>query len=152
MTDHQEHAYVLKTGETAPPPGLSAALAEGNRLQDVLLAEFREGRTGNEILASALAAAKAAGLKPSIYTHPLGAHGHAAGPTIGLWDQQTGVPGQGDYPLYHDTCYSIELNAKVAVAEWGGQEVTIALEEDAAFTRSGPWFLDGRQTVLYCVR
>lgn len=152
MTDQQQHAYVLKPGETAPPAGLSAALAEGNRLQDVLLAEFREGRTGNEVLASALKAARAAGLKPSIYTHPLGVHGHAAGPTIGLWDQQGGVPGQGDYPLYYDTCYSIELNAKVAVPEWGGQEVTIALEEDAAFTRAGAWFLDGRQTALYCVR
>jgi len=152
MTDHQEHAYVLKPGEDVPPAGLSAALAEGNRLQDILLAEFREGRTGNEILASALRAAKAAGLKPSIYTHPVGVHGHAAGPTIGLWDEQDGVPGQGDYPLYYDTCHSIELNARVSVAEWNGQEVTIALEEDAAFTREGIRFLDGRQTALFCIK
>jgi Xaa-Pro aminopeptidase len=152
MTDHQEHAYVLRPDESAPPAGLSAALAEGNRLQDILLAEFREGRTGNEVLAAALKAARAAGLKPSIYTHALGVHGHAAGPTIGLWDKQDGVPGPGDYPLFYDTCYSIELNAKVAVAEWGGREVTIALEEDAAFTRAGPWFLDGRQTALFAIR
>lgn len=152
MTDHQEHAYVLKPGEDTSPAGLNAALAAGNRLQDILLGEFEEGRTGNEILASALKKAREAGLKPSIYSHPLGVHGHAAGPTIGLWDQQGGVPGQGDYPLYYDTCYSIELNTRVPVAEWGGQEVTIALEEDAVFGRSGPWFLDGRQTVLFCIK
>ena len=151
-TDHQEHAYVLRPNEEGAPQGLKAALGAGNRLQDILLAEFGEGRTGNEVLASALRKAKEAGLKPSIYTHPLGVHGHAAGPTIGLWDHQEGVPGQGDYPLYYDTCYSIELNTKVAVAEWDGQEVTIALEEDAAFTRGGPWFLDGRQTSLFLIK
>jgi hypothetical protein len=151
-TDQQEHAYVLRPGEEDAPQGLKTALAAGNRLQDILLAEFGEGRTGNEVLASALKKAKEAGLKPSIYTHPLGVHGHAAGPTIGLWDKQGGVPGQGDYPLAFDTCYSIELNTKVSVPDWGGQEVTIGLEEDAAFTRGGPWFLDGRQTVLFLIK
>jgi len=150
-TDTQEHAYVLRVGEEDCPQGLKDALAAGNRLQDILLAEFKEGRTGNEILASALKKAKEQGLKPSIYTHPLGFHGHAAGPTIGLWDKQDGVPGDGDYPLYYDTCYSIELNVKANVPEWGNQEVTIALEEDAAFAKSGISFIDGRQTSLYLI-
>ncbi len=151
-TDTQEHAYVLREGESDAPRGLRNALAEGNRLQDILLAEFREGRTGNEILAAALQKAKAGGLRPSIYTHPLGFHGHAAGPTIGLWDMQGGVPGAGDYPLFFDTCHSIELNVRAAVPEWNGQDVVIALEEDAAFTRAGTAFLDGRQTGLILIR
>jgi Xaa-Pro aminopeptidase len=151
-TDTQQHAYVLRPGETGAPQGLKAALAKGNRLQDILLGEMKEGLTGNQILAAALKRAKDEGLRPSIYTHPLGVHGHAAGPTIGLWDKQGGVPGDGDYPLYPDTVFSIELNVVDAVAEWGGQDVQIALEQDAVFARTGPRFLDRRQTELILVK
>jgi hypothetical protein len=151
-TDTQQHAYVLKEGEVDAPQGLKDALAQGNKLQDILLSEFREGRTGNEVLVAALAKAKSEGLKPSIYTHPLGYHGHAAGPTIGLWDQQNGVPGAGDYPLFYDTVYSIELNAKANAPEWDNQEVTIALEQDAAFTKKGMYFLDERQTKFFLIK
>lgn len=151
-TDTQQHAYVLKPGETEAPAGLRAGLAQGNRLQDILLGEMTEGRTGNQILAAALAKAKSEGLRPSIYTHPLGFHGHAAGPTIGLWDKQDGVPGPGDYPLYADTVFSIELNVRAAAAEWAGQDVQIALEQDAAFTKGGPRFLDRRQTELILIK
>ncbi len=144
-TDNQQHAYVLREGEDAAPAGLRAALASGNRLQDLLMAEMRPGRTGNEVLLATRERALAAGLTPSVYTHPLGYHGHAAGPTIGLWDRQGGVPGGGDYPLYDSTVYSIELNVRQAVPEWGGQEVRIALEEDAALAEGAMRWLDGRQ-------
>lgn len=117
-TDTQEHAYVLKPGETEAPKGLQEALAAGNRLQDILNANFVEGRTGNEILSASLRQARDQGIMPSIYTHPIGYHGHGAGPTIGLWDQQGGVPGRGDYQLYYDTAHSNELNVTVAIPEW----------------------------------
>lgn len=151
-TDTQQHAYVLGPGETDAPKGLKDALLQGNRLQDILLGEMKEGLTGNQVLAAALKRAKDEGLKPSIYTHPLGVHGHAAGPTIGLWDQQAGVPGAGDYPLYFDTVYSIELNVRAAVPEWDNQEVQIALEQDATFTKAGAHFLDRRQTELRLIK
>jgi Xaa-Pro aminopeptidase len=151
-TDTQQHAYVLLPGETDAPTGLKAALAQGNRLQDILLAEMKEGSTGNEVLAAALKIARDEGLRPSIYTHPLGVHGHAAGPTIGLWDKQGGVPGPGDYPLFPDTVFSIELNVRASVPEWNNQDVQIALEQDAAFTRSGTVFLDKRQTALHLIK
>ncbi len=151
-TDTQQHAYVLRPGEADAPQGLKDALAQGNRLQDILLAEMKEGQTGNQILAAALKRARDEGLRPSIYTHPLGVHGHAAGPTIGLWDKQGGVPGPGDYPLFYDTVFSIELNVLAAVPEWDSQDVQIALEQDAAFTRSGSFFLDKRQTELILIR
>lgn len=150
-TDHQELAYVLKPGEYEPPAGLKAALACGNRLQDILVSEFKAGRTGNQVLAEALGKMRAEGIKGSIYTHPLGFHGHAAGPTIGLWDKQDGVPGQGDYTLYYDTCYSIELNCRVKVPEWDNQEVLIGLEQNASFTREGVIYLGGRQTSLHLI-
>ncbi len=151
-TDTQEHAYVLREGEEDCPQGLKDAMKLGNRLQDILMAEFKERRTGNEILAAALAEAKAEGLKAQIYTHPLGYHGHGAGPTIGLWDRQGGVPGKGDYPLFYDTCHAIELNIKTSLPEWGGQEIRIALEQDAAFTKTGIYFLDGRQTRFHLIK
>jgi hypothetical protein len=142
---------VLRPGEREAPAGLRAALADGNRLQELHLAAMRVGRSGNEVLAATLAAAAAAGIQAQVYSHPLGFHGHAAGPTIGLWDQQGGVPGKGDYPLFDDTCYSIELNAVKAVPEWGDRPVRIALEEDAALTGGAVRWLDGRQTALHSI-
>jgi Xaa-Pro aminopeptidase len=150
-TDTQQMAYVLKDGETEAPKGLRDAFVQGNRLQDILVAEMKAGRTGNEILAAALKQARSEGLRPSIYTHPLGIHGHAAGPIIGLWDKQDGVPGLGDFPLFEDTVHSIELNVTAAVPEWGNQDARIPLEQDAAFTTAGARFLDRRQTSLIVI-
>jgi len=49
-TDTQQHAYVLKDGETDAPEFLKNALKRANRLQDIFTANFEEGKTGNEIL------------------------------------------------------------------------------------------------------
>ena len=133
-TDVQEVAYVLRAGENEAPQGLREAMRLGNRLQDVLTAEFKEGWTGNEILAAALRRARAEGIKPRIYSHPLNYYGHGAGTRIGLGDMQEGVPGMGDYPLYADTCWAIELSVAAVIPEWGNQEIQLALEESAVFT------------------
>jgi len=150
-TDIQQNAYVLKAGESEAPEGLKAALSDANRLQEIHAEEMVAGRTGNQILKAALDRAKREGINASIYTHPLGYHGHAAGPTIGLWDRQEGVPGRGDYELFEDTCYAIELNVKREAPEWGGQEVRMALEQDAAFTGGKLHFMAGRQTRLHLI-
>ena len=150
-TDTQQHAYVLRPGETDAPDGLRHALAVGNRLQDILTNAFKTGRAGNEILRATLDQARAEDIKATIYTHPIGYHGHGAGPTIGLWDQQGGVPGRGDYPLFPHTAYSIELNAAVPIPEWGDKEIRIMLEEDAYFDGETAWYIDGRQTALWLI-
>ncbi|HSK13496.1 MAG TPA: M24 family metallopeptidase [Phnomibacter sp.] len=149
-TDIQQLAYVLRPGESEPPAYLNDALGTGNRLQDILTAEFRTGRTGNEILRSAIDKAKAEGINPSIYTHPIGMHGHAAGPTIGLWDMQGGVPGAGDHPLYPNTCYSIELNASVEIPQWN-KYIRVMLEENAFFDGTSIRYIHGRQKKLYTI-
>lgn len=149
-TDTQQHAYVLRPGETDAPEELREALARGNRLQDILTGNFRSGRSGNEILLRSLEQAKDEGITASIYTHPIGYHGHAAGPTIGLWDMQGGVPGKGDYPLYPNTAHSIELYAETEVPSWG-KAVRIKLEEDAFFDGETTWYIDGRQKSLHLV-
>ncbi len=150
-TDTQQHAYVLKPGETDAPDYLKKALATGNRLQDILTDQFKVGKTGNQVLADARAQAIKEGIVPSIYTHPIGFHGHAAGTTIGMWDMQQGVPHNGDYPLHYKTAYSIELNATVKIAEWN-KEIQIKLEEDGYFDESGFRYIDGRQKDLLLVQ
>ncbi len=152
-TDTQHMAYVLAEGETEAPEGLRRALSTANRLQDIVMTELRPGRTGNEILHAALAAMREAGIDGTVYTHPIGDHGHGAGPLIGLWDRQDGVPGRGDVRVRPSTWYSIELQATSPVPEWGGQRVRMMLEEDAALDADGRvrWVLQ-RQDRLHLVR
>ncbi|GAB4400913.1 MAG: M24 family metallopeptidase [Microscillaceae bacterium] len=150
-TDTQQHAYLLKPGEKEAPAGLRKAFQIGNRLQDILTSQFKTGRSGNEILKGALQQAKTEGIEAVIYTHPIGYHGHAAGPTIGLWDQQGGVPGQGDYPLYPQTAYSIELNAAVEIPEWNNKKIRIMLEEDGFFDGQNFRYIGQRQTELLLI-
>jgi hypothetical protein len=152
-TDTQHMGYVLRDGETEPPSGLRAALARSNRLQDLLLEEMEPGRTGNDVLARTLARMRDEGIDGTVYTHPIGDHGHGAGPIIGLWDRQDGVAGRGDVALRPNTWFSIELQATTPVAEWGGQRVRVAQEEDAIIDADGRrhWVLR-RQEAYHLVR
>ena len=151
-TDTQEMAYVLRLGEDDIPAGIREALAVGNRWQDLLTESFVEGRTGNEILAATRAAAAAEGIECSVYTHPLGFFGHAAGPTIGMWDNQGPTPVRGDWPLHPRTCYAIEGNVTVRIPEWSEQPVQIKLEQDAVFDGKTVRYLGGRQTRFHLIR
>lgn len=149
-TDTQQHAYILKPGETEAPAYLKNAFDRGNRLQDIFTGNFKEGRTGNEVLKMSREQSIKEGIKPSIYTHPIGYHGHAAGTTLGMWDSQDGVPGDGDYPLHLNTAYSIELNAATFIKEWN-KEIRIMLEEEAYFDENGVDYIDGRQKELLLI-
>jgi hypothetical protein len=150
-TDTQQLAYVLRPGETDAPAGLKAGMAAANKVQDALISSFRTGLTGNDVLAAARQKALAQGLNPVIYTHSIGLHGHGAGPWIGSWENQNAIPGRGDYRIYPDTAWSIELAALAKVPEWNGQEVRFPLEVDG-FWDSKSWrWIDGRQTQLMLI-
>lgn len=150
-TDTQHLAYVLKPGERDAPAGLRAGLAAANRVQDAVTSSFRTGLSGNDILAAARAKAIAQGLNPTIYSHPIGYHGHGAGAAIGFWDNQK--PGdQGAHRLRPDTAWSIELAQAQAVPEWGGQMVSFRTEEDAYFDGTSVRYLDGRQKAFHLIR
>jgi hypothetical protein len=152
-TDTQHMGYVLRPGETDAPAGMYAALRNANRLQDLLLAEMEPGRTGNKVLRRTRERMRGEGIDGTVYTHPIGDHGHGAGPTIGLWDRQEGVPGRGDVPLRPNAWFSIELQATTPVPEWGGQPVRMALEEEAYLDPQGRrhWVL-ARQERFHLVR
>jgi hypothetical protein len=151
-TDTQEMGYVLRLGENEVPKGLQAALAVGNRWQDLLTGNFATGRKGNEVLAATLDAAKTDDIVASVYTHPLGYFGHSAGPTIGMWDNQGPTAGRGDWKLYPQTGYAIEGNVKAQVPEWDDQWVQIKLEQSAVFDGEKVIYLAGRQTRWHVVR
>jgi Xaa-Pro aminopeptidase len=136
-TDTQHMGYVLRQGETAPPEGIRKALAATSRLQQIVLERTKAGRPGNAVLADSLRQMKAEGIQGSVYSHPVGDHGHGAGPLIGLWDRQQGVPGRGDVLILPSTWFSIELSTRTPVPEWNGKELFIGMEEDAAIGVDG---------------
>ena len=136
-TDTQHMGYVLREGETETPAGLQVALDNAKRLQDILMEEIKVDRSGNEILTLVLNRMKAEGLNGTMYTHPIGDHGHGAGPLIGLWDYQENVPGRGDVPVIPSMWFSTELQVTTPVPEWGNQAVRMAMEEEAEVTADG---------------
>jgi len=152
-TDTQHMAYVLRVGETDASPGLKQALKNANRLQDIVFEETRVGRTGNEVLAASLAKLKAEGLDGTLYSHPIGMHGHGAGPIFGLWDYQDGVPGRGDAKVIPSMWFSSELQVTTKVPEWGGQPVRVAQEEDFIFGADGkPRWAHNRQSTYWLIK
>jgi Xaa-Pro aminopeptidase len=152
-TDTQHMGYVLREGESDVPAGIKQTLKKSNRLQDILLENMKQGLTGNQILANTLAQMKREGIHGTVYTHPIGEHGHGAGPLIGLWDRQDGVAGRGDVPLLPSTWYSVELQVTSPVPEWENQAVRSAQEEDVEVTSDGVvrWIYK-RQTEFHIVR
>ena len=152
-TDTQHMGYVLRQGETDAPEGLKRALQTANRLQDIVIQVMHPGQTGNEALSAALTAMQNEEIDGTVYSHPVGDHGHGAGPLIGLWDRQDGVPGRGDVPIRANTWYAIELQAASTVSEWDDQLVRMMLEEDAEVAADGTvrWILR-RQSQFHLVR
>ena len=149
-TDCQQLAYVLKPNEKDAPIELKLALEKGNRVQDLLTNSFEKDRSGNYILKKALELGFKEGLRPQIYTHPIGLFGHSAGTTIGMWDSQKGVKGSGEHLLNYNTAYAIELNTKVYIKSWK-KDVRIMLEEAGYYDNQGFRYINGRQSKLILI-
>ncbi len=151
-SDHQELAYVLKPCEKDAPEGIKNLLAQNNRLQKVFLAEFKQGLTGNEMLANMLAEAQKQVIpNPKIYSHSLGLYLHEPGPLIGLpWEQKLN-PGRGDVKLELNTGYTMELSIEDIVPEWDNQSIRAGTEQDVLFTETGCYPVDGVQTELHLI-
>jgi Xaa-Pro aminopeptidase len=150
-TDTQQHAYVLRPGETEAPAGLRRGIEAVNRATDHLLEAFAAGRASNAILKTARQAATKEGLRPSYYSHGIGYHGHGGGSPIGWWDDQSFDHPMGYRPLRPMTAWSIELNTAQGVPEWGGREASFRAEEEAFFDGRTVRFMDGRQTRLHLI-
>ncbi|MDF2892089.1 MAG: hypothetical protein K0R80_2456 [Clostridia bacterium] len=149
-TDMQWVAYILKDGEKEAPKEFTDLLAKGNRLQDIVMGNIRVCATGNDAFLNSINAAKSEGLKPMVYTHPLGTFGHGAGPSIGLYGNQAYISGAGERTIEDKTCYALELNVSENIKLWDNQLVFMYIEEDICKDGTVD-FLDGRQEKLMLI-
>jgi Xaa-Pro aminopeptidase len=149
-TDWQKMAYILRPGEKDVPEGLKRALANTNRLQDALFTHIRVGAYGHEVYDATMADMKREGIEAMIYSHSVGTQGHALGAAIDFRRLSASDPTE---PAFREGSYtSIELNTSTPVPEWGGQKVTVMMEDDAYLTREGMRWFRPRQTSFYLIR
>lgn len=154
-TDMQLQAYVCRIGEDDAPDGLKEALRQTIEVGTIFRNEFQAGRSGNVIVQTAMDKATAKGLRPLIYSHPIGFHGHAAGPPMDarpLGRAPEGNEARGEYPLFLNTCYAIEYSCTTSIPEWDGQDVRIGFEETGVFTLAGCNFVDGSQNKYFLIK
>jgi len=149
-TDWQKMGYVLRPGENDAPEGLRRALTNTNRLQDALFTHIKPGAKGFEVYDATMSDMKTIGIEAMIYSHSVGTQGHALGASVDFRRPVAGAPVE---PPFREGSYtSIELNTSTAVPEWGGQKVTIMMEDDAYLTRDGMKWFRPRQTSFYLIR
>jgi Xaa-Pro dipeptidase len=149
-TDWQKMGYVLKEGETDAPERLKKALTNTNRLQDALFTHIKPGAKGFEVYDATMADMKKLGIEAMIYSHSVGNQGHALGASVDFRRPTAGAPSE---PAFREGSYtSIELNTSTPVPEWGGQKVTIMMEDDAYLTKDGMKWFRPRQTAFYLIR
>ncbi|MCR5794023.1 MAG: M24 family metallopeptidase [Solobacterium sp.] len=149
-TDTQRLCYVLKENETDAPAELKEALKRNNRFQDIVCENMIEGRTGNAIFLSSIEQGKKEGLRPVLYTHPLGLFGHACGPTIGLWTNQNPVYPAGELVLHDLTSFALELSI-IEYLEMYKRDTYIFTEESVVFHGGKVYFLSDNRHRLYTV-
>ena len=149
-TDWQKMGYVLREGEKDAPEGLKRALANTNKLQDALFTHIKPGAKGYEVYDATMADMKNVGIEAMIYSHSVGTQGHALGASVDFRRPSAGAPTE---PAFREGSYtSIELNTSTAVPEWGGQKVTIMMEDDAYLTKDGMKWFRPRQTAFYLIK
>ncbi len=151
-TDWQKMAYLLKAGETDAPPGLKAAMANTNTLQDALMQRHaRPGLTAGAVFNATMAEMRQRGIEAMIYSHPVGAQGHGLGASIDFRSGlRTDTVTQGSR-LRPGSYISIELNTATAVPEWGGKKVFVMMEDVAHLTNEGYRFFRPRQEKFFLI-
>lgn len=149
-TDTQKLCYVLKHGEKNAPDGIRYAFEKSMMFQDIVCSLLKEGKTGNEVLTESLEAGRAKGLRPCLYSHPIGIHGHGAGPIIGLTYAQDPVP-QGEIKIHDNTCYALEFYVTEFIPEWN-QDIDIYSEQLIALTGGEVYYIGSRQEELLLVK
>jgi Xaa-Pro dipeptidase len=150
-SDWQKMGYVLLAGEKEVPAGLQAALTNTNRLQDALFKHIKPGAIGYEVYDATMADMKSAGIEAMIYSHSIGNQGHGLGAGVDFRRPAAGAT-PFEPPFREGSYTSIELNTSTLVAEWGGQKVTIMMEDDAYLTKDGMKWFRPRQTAFYVIR
>jgi Xaa-Pro aminopeptidase len=146
-TDMKRIAYVLREGESGPPPSYQRAFENGVRIREIMRQTIRPGRTAQRALDETHAAIEAGGFKrmvefnrPSadgsvefiIGPHAVGDWGHGSGPSLAFFNSK-----QLTFELKPTNFISIELFAYTPIPEWNGRKLRIPLEDDAIVTERG---------------
>ncbi|MDR2505307.1 MAG: M24 family metallopeptidase [Oscillospiraceae bacterium] len=149
-TDAQELGYVLRPGEANAPNGLLRALAITNRLQDIVRGNMIPGRNGNDALLASREQAAEEGINATVYCHPIGYYPHGAGPSVGRFsNQKSGA--WGDRLFRDNTAHALELNAKVPIPEWNGQELMCCLESEVFISGGVARHLAAQPTLFHLI-
>lgn len=151
-SDWQKVAYILPAGQTTVPAGLEVALHNAMRTRETLRTVARPGMTGYATAEATVSALAGVAFTPSIYSHPIGTHGHGVGPSINARGAILPAPPERDSPLRPGSYRSIELSATTPVPEWNGGQLIIPFEDDAVLTASGYEWFRPPQTRWYLIR
>ena len=149
-TDWQKMGYVMRPDEQDVPEGLKKALANTNRLQDALFTHIKPGVKGFEVYDATMADMKKQGIEAMIYSHSVGTQGHGLGASVDF--RRTSAGASLEPPFREGSYTAIELNTSTPVPEWGGQKVTIMMEDDSYLTKDGMKWFRPRQTAFYVIR
>ncbi|MDX1492589.1 MAG: M24 family metallopeptidase [Longimicrobiales bacterium] len=146
-TDMKRVAYVLREGETEPPPGVRHAFQRALEVRDIMKATIKPAPTAQAALDDLWAAIEGAGFnriefnQPTadpevtdvvVGPHSVGNWGHGVGPSLAFFN-----PTRLTYELRPTTLISIELFAFTSNPAWGGAKIRIPLEDDAVITERG---------------
>ncbi|NNF13691.1 MAG: M24 family metallopeptidase [Gemmatimonadetes bacterium] len=146
-TDMKRVAYVLREGETEPPPGIRHAYERALQVRDIMKRTIKPAPTAQAAVDELWAAIVSAGFnriefnQPTddpevtdvvIGPHSVGNWGHGLGPSLAFFN-----PTRLTYELRPTTLISIELFAFTANPEWDNAKIRIPLEDDAVVTERG---------------
>ncbi|MDF1505127.1 M24 family metallopeptidase [Roseisolibacter sp. H3M3-2] len=153
VTDIQRFAYVLRPGETAPPPKVERrwrqAVAGGRAAFDAM----RPGATGAQVDSAQRVAMAAAGSLPVPWGtgHAVGYWAHDAGPGLNRRETRTLAAGHVlAFDGFHAWAFDARAGADPAPA-WGAGTKTISVEEMAVVTATGAEYLVPPQERLILV-
>ena len=151
VTDQQKMAYVLKPGETEAPEGLQRIFQQSVRQGEIIAETIEPGRLGRDIVTVAEERGRSEGIDNRTYPHVQGNWVHG----VGAWGSRDWPERYGNHPrepVRPTEFWSIEYSVTGPVPEWGGQEVTMAREEDAWVNEEGEvHFLAGPQEKLWLI-
>ena len=150
-SDWQKVAYVLREGETDVSEGMKVALRNANLMHEAFASAPRPGMTGREATLAIMRQLESVDFLPSLYSHPLGYHGHALG--AGINARNMVLAGyERDTRLRLGAYRSVEFSAKTALEEWNGDSLLVPMEDDAFLTERGYQYFRPYQTEWYLIR
>ncbi|MBK5254796.1 MAG: M24 family metallopeptidase [Vicinamibacteria bacterium] len=161
-TDVKRQAYVLKSGEVAPPAGHLNAFAQAMKVREVIKRTARPSGTAASMLKTVENAIAAAGFSVMktfnqphggettdvmVGMHSVGNTGHGAGPSMAFFN-----PKRLTYDLKPGNMISVEFFAYTPIPEWDGAKLRVPIEDDALLTTRGLEFLHPHSTRLLVIK